>query len=249
MPKRQRLSKRNHDEEDENIPEKFIKHIQTLGFQESDAGVLYRDKDQWNGITREPQLLCPVLGCEFKANVTLNCFDEHCRTIHKWKPAACLIDDCQYVAYNQTTLAKHRTILHSSLNRSYAIKAHQCTWKNCHSSFRHHADLRLHMRLHTNSLRKCSFCPFRSAKTTDIVKHYRQHYGIFDYKCDFCGKLFTNNNSLLEHTKVSHDFEMANCPLCKREGKKHSIQSHILSVHKVLSKWNKLKRKFEVYKR
>ena len=179
MPKRQRLSKRNNEEEGENkevIPEKFIKHIKTLGFQESDATVLYRDKDQWNGLSREPQLLCPVLGCDFKANVTLNCFDDHCESVHKWKSAACLIDDCQYVGYNQTILAKHRTILHSSLNRSYATKQYRCTWKNCHSSSRTPSELRLHMRIHTNNLQRCSFCPFRSLRAHDIGQgiHYKR---------------------------------------------------------------------------
>ena len=197
----------------------------------------------------EPKLLCPVIGCEFKANVTLHCFDEHCKSVHKWKPAACLIDGCQYTGYNSTILAQHKTMLHSSLNRSYATKEYKCTWRNCHSSFRVPALLRLHMKLHTNTLHSCSFCPFRSAKIIELNKHYHQHYGIFDYECELCGKLFFTNNGLLQHIKCNHDFEMATCPLCNRKGKKHAIKSHLLNVHKVLSKWNKDKKCFEVYER
>ena len=65
--------------------------------------------------SKEPKLLCPIRECKFKSKVTLNCFDEHCTTVHKWKPTACLIDGCQYVGYNSTILAQHKTMLHSKV--------------------------------------------------------------------------------------------------------------------------------------
>ena len=47
---------RNYNEENyekkENIPEKFIKHVLSLGFQESDAAVLYKDKENWIGASK-----------------------------------------------------------------------------------------------------------------------------------------------------------------------------------------------------
>ena len=36
----------------EKVPEKFMKHILSLGFREVDAGVLYREKDSWMGIRK-----------------------------------------------------------------------------------------------------------------------------------------------------------------------------------------------------
>ena len=47
-PKKQRLAKRNLDDE-EKIPEKFMEHVISLGFQENDAAVLYRDRENWIG--------------------------------------------------------------------------------------------------------------------------------------------------------------------------------------------------------
>ena len=35
----------------ESIPKTFMKHIRTLGFQETDAHVLYEDKYDWMGIS------------------------------------------------------------------------------------------------------------------------------------------------------------------------------------------------------
>ena len=52
--KKQRLSDQKQDYEAKitkvkNIPEKFIKQVVSLGFQETDAAVLYKDKENWIG--------------------------------------------------------------------------------------------------------------------------------------------------------------------------------------------------------
>ena len=39
-------------ENKENIPEKFMKHIVSLGFKETDADVLYKDKENWIGASK-----------------------------------------------------------------------------------------------------------------------------------------------------------------------------------------------------
>ena len=38
----------------ENIPQSFIKHVISLGFQEDDAAILYKDRDSWMG-ARKPK--------------------------------------------------------------------------------------------------------------------------------------------------------------------------------------------------
>ena len=57
LPKKQRLSQKHFDKVDvektENIPEKFMQHVLSLGFQESDAAILYQDKENWMGISRK----------------------------------------------------------------------------------------------------------------------------------------------------------------------------------------------------
>ena len=53
LPKRRKISrKEDFIEKTENIPEKFIKHVISLGFQENDAAVLYKDKESWIGASK-----------------------------------------------------------------------------------------------------------------------------------------------------------------------------------------------------
>ena len=49
-PKKRKLSKdEDFIEKAENIPDEFMKHVRSLGFEESDASVLYKDKENWLG--------------------------------------------------------------------------------------------------------------------------------------------------------------------------------------------------------
>ena len=149
----------------------------------------------------------------------------------------------------QRTLNTHQALLHTSRNRSYAAKEFKCTWKNCHSSFNRIGQFEDHMNIHTNNLFKCSFCPYTAAKSFKLVKHYRYHYKVYDYKCEICGKLFVSNEDVLRHSKEAHYYEMADCPLCGRHGRQELIKSHLNKKHKVFCKWNKETKKFIVYKR
>ena len=58
LPKKQRLSQaKQRDQIDiekiENIPETFTQHILSLGFHETDAVILYQDKENWMGISKK----------------------------------------------------------------------------------------------------------------------------------------------------------------------------------------------------
>ena len=181
--------------------------------------------------------------------LSLNCLDEHCKSVHKWKRFSCLVDDCKYVAHCKRTLMQHQTSMHTSRNKTYDAKEYQCKWKNCHSSFRYPSELHLHMNIHTNNLFKCSFCPYTCARESEMASHYRHHYKVFDFKCETCGKLFVTNNDRIRHIKLMHAFEMTTCPVCGKHGKKHSVHLHINQAHKLLSKWNKETQSFDVYKR
>ena len=52
----------------ESIPKAFIDHIRSLGFQETDANVLYENKDDWMGIStgRLSHILCHHIICYLK---------------------------------------------------------------------------------------------------------------------------------------------------------------------------------------
>ena len=51
LPKRKQASDVNI-EKTENIPERFMKHVLSLGFKETDAAVLYKDKEHWTGASQ-----------------------------------------------------------------------------------------------------------------------------------------------------------------------------------------------------
>ena len=52
LPPRKKANKRSAETPgSEIIPEKFKKHVKSLGFQESDITVLYKNKDDWMGIS------------------------------------------------------------------------------------------------------------------------------------------------------------------------------------------------------
>ena len=192
---------------------------------------------------------CAVSDCDFETGLKYNCFDEHCKSVHQWADVPYLIDDCQYVAYSNAVLAKHRTVLHSIRNRTYLPKEHKCTWKNCHTSFQFASLLTLHMNIHTNNLYRCSFCPYKAAKPVKLMLHYRSHYKVYDYKCEDCDKVYTSKDNLRRHISQLHDFEMASCPLCDRVGKRGTISTHLNSKHKVYSKWNKAINSFDIFER
>ena len=53
QPKKRKLSEdEDFIEKIENIPEDFMRHVRSLGFQESDAAVLYKDKNSWIGASK-----------------------------------------------------------------------------------------------------------------------------------------------------------------------------------------------------
>ena len=51
IPSKNKAKKRKAEKSGAEIPAKFKKHVLSLGFQESDVAVLYRDKDDWMGIS------------------------------------------------------------------------------------------------------------------------------------------------------------------------------------------------------
>ena len=197
----------------------------------------------------EGKIGCAVSGCDFEVGLNYNSLVQHCKTVHGWKDIPCSIDGCQFVAYNETTLARHRSLLHSIHNKIARAKEHMCTWKNCRTSFRFASLLVFHMNIHTNNLYHCSFCPYRAAHPVKLAFHYRIHYKMYNYKCEICERVFATNDYLLKHVRKMHDFEVATCPLCKLVGKKDSINCHLVYKHKVYSKWNKATNSFDVFQR
>ena len=51
IPNRKKAMKRKAEKSVQPIPENFKKHVLSLGFQKSDVAVLYKNKDDWMGIS------------------------------------------------------------------------------------------------------------------------------------------------------------------------------------------------------
>ena len=272
--KKQRLSKRKQDceidiEKTANIPETFLKHVLSLGFKETDAAVLYKDKENWigasQGTVKKPLLVlfcCKLwitilhsiveakikcVNCGFETVPVYNCLVDHCKTVHDWQDIPCTVDDCKYIAYSLINFKKHKVRLHSKVNQNFLPREYACTWKHCHSSFSSPKDLRRHTNIHTNNVYKCTFCPFRTPLSHSLSIHYRIHYKVFEHKCDTCGKSFTSAGNLMLHTRTVHDALTVHCPVCQRIGSRNSIRCHINNKHGLLTKWNKDKKQFAIY--
>ena len=189
------------------------------------------------------------MSCDFEIAPSYNCLFDHCKIVHKWTNLPCLIDGCQFIAHNSYILAKHKKSLHTNRNKSYAPKAYACTWKNCHSSFAEPAKLRQHLDIHENIMHECIFCPYRNNRAFKLGVHYRHHYKVFDFECEFCKKKFADKDNMATHIKRIHAVETkVYCPVCDHSGLRHAVGVHINRVHKLLSKWNKEKKQFDVYK-
>ena len=173
---------------------------------------------------------------------------QHCQENHKWKEIPCTFDNCNFVAYNSQSSIAHKVGFHSK-HRTYTYKEFPCNWKNCESSFLFACQLEKHIRIHTNDLLQCVYCPYRTNERGDMKSHYRFHYKVLNMKCDLCEKSFINVKLLNRHYVNEHEGGVQqNCHLCKKEfGSRRKLQMHIRNVHKLLTRWNRKTNEIETY--
>ena len=196
---------------------------------------------------KESKVVCPSRGCTFEIPASLHCLVDHCQKVHDWKEIPCSSDNCNYVAYSDTSIASHHTRFHSK-HRSFARKEFPCTWKNCKSSFTYNADLLKHLRIHTNSLLACVFCPYRTNRDFEMKSHYRSHFKMFDFKCENCDRIFVSRKHLNNHFTTKHSDENYTCHICKAyTGPRPHLQDHIKYRHKFLTKWNEATKTFDTF--
>lgn len=252
------------------IPTAFIDHIRSLGFTETDADVLYENKDDWMGMStgwlkififvntlepkanlfKESKVCCTSNKCTFETYSSLNCLVEHCKTAHKWTEIPCSFDNCHFVAYNSQSYQAHLSKFHTT-HRTYVSHAFPCTWKNCNSGFTDASKLDRHMKIHTNDLIQCVFCPYRTTQYVILKHHYRFHFNMYDSKCDYCDKKFVTQAHLNFHVNDLHSNEgNLTCHICKTySGSRHQLRAHIKHRHNFLTKWNEAKKAFDTFTR
>ena len=222
------------------IPNDFIAHIVKLGFDAKDANRLYESKDDWLGMSSGGKGLCPAVGCDFSVPLSSDALFEHCRTVHNWRDYPCIHDNCEFVAYSETSFKSHISKFHSPY-RTHNGNYHSCPRPGCKSAFRSNSELIQHEKVHSNNVFTCIFCPYVNAKQDAFIRHQRMHFNTRDYVCDICHKAYSTTSRLNEHLKQVHGTDEVDtqCPLCDRVGNRKLIVTHLRQKHKVAGlRWN-----------
>ena len=200
-------------------------------------------------LVKESKVVCPARRCNFEAVSSLNCLAEHCREVHKWKEVPCSFDNCNFVAYSDSSNSAHRVFFHSK-HRSFAPKSFPCNWVNCKSTFSFSSGLKKHMRIHTNNLLECVFCPYRTNEVTELKNHYRSHFKMCLFKCQICNRKYISKKELNDHFAHNHSEDNHTCHICKVfSGTRKKLQRHIKNTHKLLTKWNDTNKTFDTFSR
>ena len=194
--------------------------------------------------------MCTVQKCKFETASYVNCLVDHCKKVHKWRAMPCDFENCQFVGYNSLSLSSHKTGFHSK-HKETGSNEFPCLWKGCSSSFSRVLRRDLHMRIHSNKLWSCSFCPYRTNEAHAMRGHYRVHYQIRNHKCEVCGIEYVNLSSLNQHYEEKHAQERTlTCHICNKfTGNKRRLQIHLGSVHNLLSRWNDKEKKLDTFER
>ena len=109
---------------------------------------------------------------------------------------------------------------------------YKCPTSACRSSFRYESDLKRHMRMHNNDFEQCQYCPFKYIFPLDHQKHLKRHFGIKDFECDQCGRLFRSSGQLNSHYE-KHEGIIYCCLLCDgyEASNKSTIRFHLHRNH------------------
>ena len=98
--------------------------------------------------------------------------------------------------------------------------------------FSKESKLKVHLRIHNNDLEKCQYCPFKYNSQADYQTHLNRHFGIKDFKCDQCGKLYISKLQLNQHYAI-HEGIIYYCLLCEgyQVSNKPAMHSHMSRKH------------------
>ena len=201
--------------------------------------------------------ICQTCGKSFPREGSLN---QHVYTVHEGhKDYGC--DSCQKLFAHKTHFNKHIQTFHEgvkteqvksdcdlcgkSYHSSYALKHHKrrvhegirniC--KECGKEFTEEFAMRNHiLKIHEGGKsRVCNQCGITINKNS-MRKHIQiVHEGNKDlkFKCDLCGKLYSNNSKLVKHKRFVHEGKKDyTCEECgKSFGQPVVLRKHIRRIH------------------
>ena len=105
-----------------------------------------------------------------------------------------------------------------------------CDRGNFGKTFRFESELRMHLRLHDNTVTKCSFCPWKTSNQTYLQQHFDHHFKTPKFKCSKCDRSFYIKNNLDHHFETTHEIikDKYKCKICDYKTNSRSYFCHHL---------------------
>merc|ERR1712228_200342 len=115
-------------------------------------------------------------------------------------------------------------------SKSHKNASYECS--ECHKSFKHKSNLKIHFIIHTEDALQCSHCDKRFARKSNLTQHLRVHTGERPYICTFCNKSFKVKHNMVVHRRQHNGEKPYQCPLCfKKFASKSSLNGHTKKIH------------------
>ena len=168
--------------------------------------------------------------CDFSADVSANCMEDHCNSTHKYKDTKCDFANCDYVGFNSKNCLQHKNMFHCKQKKQGGCN--RCPYDGCDYTTEIVRDFLVHTNVHQNITTKCLFCPWRAARgTKHLEKHLRRHLRIPNFKCTECPLKYYAVNVLHDHVKREHgrsDSHKYQCSKCfKNYPTKRALNIHM----------------------
>ena len=113
---------------------------------------------------------------------------------------------------------------------------YMCDRGDCKKTFRRIGELRVHLNLHDNIVKKCFFCPWVKAdgKLNLFNQHLDHHFITPRYKCTKCDAAFYQKNNLDFHFEITHEIikDKYKCKNCKFQTYSKNIFFQHLRSHR-----------------
>lgn len=112
-------------------------------------------------------------------------------------------------------------------------KQFQCD--TCGQQFSFFSQFNLHKKSHGRFRYQCKICQNWFSKRYYLRTHERLHLGAKEFKCDTCGKMYTNQGNLDRHIRVTHKNERRHeCEICNKTFSQISILNQVLFINCLL---------------
>lgn len=230
----------------------FMAALRMLGFPESDAPYLYKNKDYWMGDVANRTVYCVERDCDFSTTLGPGCLTEHCIDEHQWGRYPCEFENCKFVSYSKFNMHYHVKYTHTSATwklfekRFYAELTDitiPCIFPDCIQKFTMRKSesqgdlerrLKMHKRRHLDlGYVRCSLCNWKGVEHQykfHLVVHRRN---AFPCPVSHCDKIYKSFKHLNSHILALHVGDTYHCSLCGQSlSRIESLARHVKEKHK-----------------